>query len=65
MANNNIRSVVVGPKTWSKLKALGKKEERSMSELIREAILDLFDKRTRPKTVNYDPVADKFNNLNL
>ena len=65
MANNNIRSVVVGPKTWSKLKTLGKKEERSMSELIREAILDLFDKRTRPKTVNYDPVADKFNNLNL
>lgn len=60
MANKNIRSVVVGPKTWTKLKDLGKKEERSMSELVREAILDLFDKRTRPKGVKYDPVADRF-----
>ncbi len=56
----NVRSIVVGNKTWEKLRALGKEEERSMSELIREALLDLFDKRIKPVKREYDPTSDSF-----
>lgn len=57
MASKNIRSIVVGPETWKRLAELSKKEERSRSELIREALLDLFKKR-EPGV--YDPKSDRF-----
>lgn len=56
-ASKNIRSIVVGPETWARLKNLAAKEERSMSELLREALLDIFKKR---EPGAYDPATDSF-----
>jgi len=55
----NRRSIVVQNKMWMTLKELAKEEGRSMSELIREALVDLFQKRTRPVSQGYDPIKDK------
>ncbi len=57
MARTKIRSFVVKDQIWARLKSLSKEEGRSMSELLREAINDLFKKR-EPGT--YDPVRDQY-----
>ena len=59
MASHNRRNIVIGNNTWHKLRTLGKTEERSMSDLIREAIADLFDKRVKPDKIEYDPESDR------
>ena len=55
-------NIVIGSKTWSELKALAEKEEKSASELIREAVLMLFEQRRRKGQMveNYDPATDEF-----
>ena len=52
-----IRSVVVKDKMWEELRTLSTKESRSMSDLLREALNDLFAKR---RLGDYDPVTDRF-----
>jgi len=55
------RNIVVGPKTWAKLKSLARKEERSMSDIIREAIMELFKRRMKQNPAGeYDPVTDNY-----
>lgn len=51
------RNVVIPPEIWDTLRKLSKKERRSMSSLIREALEDLFAKRDRK---GYDPVTDTY-----
>lgn len=57
--NQNRRSIVVQDKMWFRLKNLAGEEGRSMSELIREALVDLFHKKTRSISQGYDPVKDQ------
>ena len=61
MPSANRRNVVIGPKTWNQVKSLAKKEERSISDLIREALLELLKKRatTKPAT-DYNPITDSY-----
>jgi predicted CopG family antitoxin len=56
------RNIVMGPKTWEKLRALGKEEERSISDLIREAVLELLKRRASGISAGeqYDPITDNF-----
>jgi hypothetical protein len=56
------RSIVVGDKTWEALRAQAKEEERSMGDLIREAILELLDRRAHgvARGPQYDPIGDSF-----
>ena len=56
MARKVVRSVAVGDQIWERLRELANKEDRSMSDLIREAINDLLEKR---QGRNYDPVMDR------
>lgn len=58
--SSNRRSIVVKERTWQRLKKLGEEEERSVSELIREAIRDLFAKKGKPKSSRYNPVTDTY-----
>lgn len=51
-----IRSVVVKDKMWEMLRELSARESRSMSDLLREALNDLFEKK---RAKNYDPVTDR------
>jgi hypothetical protein len=57
MARTKVRGVAIKDGMWEALRELGVKENRNMSELIREALNDLFDKKSRR---NYDPVSDRF-----
>ncbi len=55
------RNIVVGPKTWAKLKSLARKEERSMSDIIREALMELFKRRMKQNPAEeYDPITDNY-----
>jgi Arc/MetJ-type ribon-helix-helix transcriptional regulator len=56
MANTKARSVVIKDQMWDTLRSLSAGENRSMSDLLREALNDLFAKR---QGRNYDPVADR------
>ena len=56
MARKVVRSVAVGDQIWERLREFANKEDRSMSDLIRESINDLLEKR---QGRNYDPVADR------
>lgn len=60
VAQPNRRSIVVGPRLWANLKELSRREEESMSSLIREALQDLFVKRKKER--GYDPVQDVIRN---
>jgi len=51
-----VRSIVFADEMWENLRSLSKRENRSMSDLLREAINDLFAKR---RTGTYDPVTDR------
>lgn len=53
------RNIVVGNKTWDRLRELGAKEERSLSELVREALQDLFHKRDKSIRREYNPISDR------
>jgi len=58
------RCVIIGPKTWEALQELAIEEERSVSDLIREAVTVLI-KRKNKRTgspVEYDPVKDRYEN---
>lgn len=55
MAYEKRRNIVVGNTMWNKLKELAKSEERSVSDLIREAVADLLRKRS-----SYDAVKDRY-----
>lgn len=59
MALANRRNIVVKDQLWKQLKEISKKEGRSLSELIREALIDFFNKKRRESS-HYDPVKDKF-----
>ena len=56
MALDNRRAVIVKDGLWNRLRIISTNEERSMSDLIRESINDLLEKR---QGRNYDPVADR------
>ncbi len=58
MATKNVRSIVVGSKLWGRLKSLGVDEERSMSDLVREALRDFLRKKEVETVGTYDPVSD-------
>ncbi len=62
MPSANRRNVVIGPKTWNKLKSLARKEERSMSDILREALSELLKKRAIQKssTEEYNPITDNY-----
>jgi len=62
MPTNHRRNIVVGSKTWGQLKSLAKKEERSMSDIIREALLELFKRREvgLAREIQYDPKIDSY-----
>lgn len=53
------KNIMIGENAWRELKVLSKQEETSVSELIREAVRDLFAKRAQ-NPVKYDPVTDRF-----
>lgn len=55
--NTKVRSVVVKDQVWEKLRKVAELEGRSMSDLLREALNDLFVKR---RLGDYDPVTDRF-----
>lgn len=60
------RNVVIGPKTWERLRALAKKEERSMSDILREAAITLLDQRdNRPEATTYNVKTDTFKRRDL
>jgi len=59
MGYGNRRNIVIKDTMWEKLRALGKTEGRSLSDLIREAIVDLLDKRVKPDKIEYDPESDR------
>lgn len=60
MSSSHRRSIVMGPKTWEQLKLWAAKEERSISDLIREAVADLLRKKDVKLRagLQYDPVTD-------
>ena len=62
MPTSKRRNVVIGDKTWGRLKDLAKKEERSMSDIIREGLMELFKQREAgvERKPEYDPVTDTF-----
>jgi Arc/MetJ-type ribon-helix-helix transcriptional regulator len=57
MANTKARSVVIKDQMWDTLRSLSARENRSMSDLLREALNDLFSKR---QSKDYDPITDRF-----
>lgn len=57
MARTKVRGVAIKDGMWETLRSLSAKENRNMSELIREALNDLFEKKSRR---NYDPASDRF-----
>lgn len=57
MANTKARSMIIKDQMWENLRSLSAKENRSMSDLLREALNDLFSKR---RSKDYDPVTDRF-----
>lgn len=65
MATIYRRNIVVGPKTWERLRALAKKEERSMSDILREAAITLLDQRDAGVTGGYDVKTDTFKRRDL
>jgi len=58
------RCVIIGPKTWKALQELAIEEERSVSDLIREAVTVLIKRKNKraSEPVNYDPVKDRYKN---
>lgn len=56
--NANRRSIVVKDVLWDKLKAVSEREGRSLSELVREALIDLLTKKSEIK--HYDPIKDTY-----
>lgn len=60
----NRRNIVLGDVFWNKLMKMKAEESRSISELIREALIDLFEKRRRQSLKHYDPVSDTFTKNN-
>ena len=60
MAKANRRQIVLGDIFWERLQRMKREEQRSISELIREALLDLFAKRNQQNATVYDPVSDSF-----
>ena len=53
------RSIIIGDQMWDKIGKLARKEDRSRSELVREALIDLMARRERKPSGNYDPVNDQ------
>lgn len=53
------RGIVIGPVTWEQLRKIAAKEEKSISELVREGIGYVLQKR-KTLTGNYDPESDTF-----
>jgi len=49
--------MIIKDQMWENLRSLSAKENRSMSDLLREALNDLFSKR---RSKDYDPVTDRF-----
>ena len=58
MASNR-RNVVIKTKTWEKLRAVSGEEERSMSDIIRQALHEFFMRRDQNKKGIYDPIKDR------
>jgi len=60
------RNIVMGPKTWERLRTQAKKEERSMSDLIREAVIKMLDLRdANPEATAYNVKTDTFKRRDL
>jgi len=57
----NRRQVVLGDRYWNNLREMSVIEQRSISEILREAITDLFDKRRKNTLTGYDPITDTLN----
>jgi len=58
------RCIIIGPKTWKALQELALEEERSVSDLIREAVTALVKRKNKRtgEPLNYDPVKDRYKN---
>jgi len=58
------RCIIIGPKTWKALQELAIEEERSVSDLIREAVTVLVKRKNKRagSPVEYDPVKDRYKN---
>jgi len=55
------RNVVIGPKTWDSLKEIAEKEERSISDILREAAIELINRRkTEPAGKTYNARVDTY-----
>ncbi len=61
MANNR-RNIVIKTKTWEKLRGVSRDEERSMSDIIRQALNEFFTRHEQNKKGIYDPIKDRFSN---
>lgn len=59
MAKKVRKTIMVGPELWQNLQKLSNAEDQSMSSLIREALIDLFNKRQNTPG-RYNPVTDSF-----
>ncbi len=59
MACKKRRNVMFGDKMYDKLRRIGHDEDRSISELLREAVSDWLNKKGHPLSKGYDPVDDK------
>ena len=57
--SNNRRNIVIKTKTWEKLRRISTSEERSMSDIIRQALHEFFTRREQNKVGVYDPAKDK------
>ena len=57
----NRRQVVLGDRYWNSLREMSVIEQRSISEILREAITDLFEKRKQNVLTGYDPITDTLN----
>ena len=52
----------MGSKTWQRLRVVAKHEERSISDIIREAVITLLDRRdAAPNERIYNARTDTFN----
>lgn len=61
MPTANRRNIVMGKKTWERLRAVAKHEERSISDIIREAVIKLLDQRdANPEARTYNARTDRF-----
>jgi len=55
----NRRNIVISHPVWSAAKEIAKREGRSVSDIVREGLINLIHKK-HAESGSYDPIKDKF-----